>query len=253
MLRSAMEAAERALTIDSTIVEARTAIAYANTLEFQNREAERHFAEAINLDSSFATAHFWHALLLTQQGLQSEALREIEKAMSLEPASLIINTGRGQILYAKRDYTQAADALQRALRLDPTFQVALTDLARVLIEQGRSAEAIPILERIRDTPGVRRSEKLGVLAYAYARAGRNSDAMEIAAHALSGRTPVLSPSGPLATALYLLGERKKAIEILGATVAGYDLWLAHSVAAAPYDALRKDPQAAPIFAKIEAR
>ena len=50
-----------------------------------------------------------------------------------------------------------------------------------------------------------------------------------------------------------VGEREKAVEVLGKAMADHDLWLAHYLTAAPYDGLRKDPRAPALIATMSAR
>lgn len=251
ILAKARSAAERALRLDSGIVEARTALAYLNALEYRNTEAESEFQRAIVTDSSFATAHFWHALLFKHQGRFDEALKELHVALALEPASLVMNTAEGQIYYAARKYPQATVILEKVLGLDPTFQLATVDLSRVLIDEGRPGEAVEKLLPIIDHPGMRMAEKLGLLAYAYARAGKTSEARKTIARALDVERNA-TPSGMVAVALNAVGDHETAVRTFRAAALGHDSWVAHYSNAAAYDGLRNDPRVAPLLAEIRA-
>jgi predicted Zn-dependent protease len=137
-----------------------------------------------------------------------------------------------------------------ALNADSTFQLGLIFRARVLIELGKFDEAIAILERLSQEPSIRSAEKLGVLAYAYARAGHVASARATLAR-LSGN-PMLSTSGEIATALDLLGERDSAVSMFRRAVAQHDQRIIAGSRSEPYDRLRKDRRLAPLFAEIEA-
>ena len=254
MLNRAREAANRALALDSQNVQALTALGYTEALQYRNALSERTFKRAIAADSSFATAHFWYGLLLLQQIRNEEALASITHARTLEPASLVINTAVTQVLYDMRRYDEAERSGRTVMQLDSTLQLGIIDLAKVLIEQGKTKQAIPMIEPIVDVPGFSHLEKVGVLAYALAKDGRVEDAKALLKKEMESPTTKLSTQRGMVGAAYdALGDREKAIEVLRAAVDGNDLWLAHYLSAAPYDGLRKDPRAKALFAKISAR
>ena len=246
----AREAAMRALAADSTLPEAHTALAMAHSYDFENAKGERAFAKALALDSSFATAHFWHALLLGHVGRYDEGLREAQRAHLLEPASLVIQTGIGQQLYNAGRFAAADSAYDVALRIDSTFQLAQVFRGKALIELRRYPEAIALLERLNRESTLRTAHKLGVLAYAYARAGRAADARAVLARL--PKDPALSTSGEVALALDALGDRTAAVEMFQRAVTQHDQWITIAGHSLPYDGLRKDPRVASLFAKIEA-
>ena len=253
MLDRAREAGNRALALDSGIVQAYTAIAYADALQYRNANAERLFTRAVSVDSSFATAHFWHGLLFLQQERNNEALAAILRARSLEPASLVINTAVTQVLYDMRRYDEAEKSGRGVLELDPGFQLGIVDLARVLVEQGKANEAVSMLLPILEVPGLSHLEKLGTAAYAMARAGRLDEARSLLKKAESQQAKGKPQRGIVAAALEAVGEHEKAAETLRAAVNGHDLWLAHYFSAAPYDDLRRDPRVRELFATVAAR
>lgn len=252
-LTRASDAANRALALDSSNVPALTALAYATGLRYRNREADQLYKRAIAIDSSFATTHFWHALLYMQQERTDEALVEMTRARALEPASLVINTAMVQVLYDMRRYDEAATAGEAVFRLDPTFQLGVVDFAKVLIEQGNTKRAIDIVTPTLGTPGVSFREKVGVAAYALARAGRKDEASLMLKKIQTGSPVAGSQRGMVAAALDAIGRRAEALRVFEEAVNDHDLWLAHYVPAAPYDGLRKDPKARELFAKVSAR
>ncbi len=253
MLIRAREAAGRALALDSGNVQALTALAYTDALEYRNASSENLFSRAIAADSSFATAHFWRGLLYLQQQRNDEALKEIQLARSLEPASLVINTAVTQALYGMRRYDDAERSGRSVLQLDPGFQLGIVDLAKVLVEKGDAGEAVRMILPIVDVPGMSHLEKVGVAAYALARTGRASDAKAMLKRAESEANRQVTQRGMIAAALDAVGERGKAVDVLGKAVDDHDLWLAHYLSAAPYDGLRKDPRVRDLFSRVSAR
>jgi eukaryotic-like serine/threonine-protein kinase len=250
MLSKAIDAARRAIAIDSTLSEPHAVLGWASAAVFDNAAAERSFANALRLDSSFATAHFWHAVLLGHLGRGDESIREAKRARALEPTSLIIQNGLAQQFYNARQYA-AADSVESALvAFDSTFQQASLQRGRILAEQGHFDQAIALLEPLSHQSNLRSAEKLGVLAYAYTRAGRAA-----AARATLARLPrdtIVSTGGMVAVTLDALGDRDAAVAMFRRAVAHHDPWLWVYGRSAPYDGLRKDPRLTALFAKIEA-
>jgi serine/threonine-protein kinase len=253
MLDRARQAGERALALDSGNVQALTALAYTDALQYRNASAERLFNRAIAADSSFATAYFWRALLFLQQLRHEEALVDVMKARSLEPASLVINTAITQVLYDMRRYDDAEKSGRDVLQLDSTFQLGIVDLAKVLVEKGKAVEAVAMVQPILDLPGISHLEKVGVLGYALSRAGRTEEAKALLGKPESQPLKGQSRRGMVAAALDAVGEREKAVEVLRAAVDDHDLWLAHYLSAAPYDGLRKDRRVRELFSKVSSR
>jgi tetratricopeptide (TPR) repeat protein len=253
MLDRARAAANRALALDSANVQALTALAYTDALQYRNASSDKLFKRAIAADSTFATAHFWHGLLYLQQTRNNEALAEIQRARSLEPASLVINTAVTQVLYDMRRYDDAERSGRTVLQLDSTIQLGIVDIAKVLVEKGKPADAIAMLRPIIDVPGMSHLEKVGVIAYALARAGQKEEARSMLSKAEAQTSTRTTQRGMVAAALDAVGEREKAIVILREAIDDHDLWLAHYLAAAPYDGLRTDPRVREMFAKISSQ
>jgi serine/threonine protein kinase len=91
----AKEAALKALELDSSLVQARTALAAIKcNHEFDWLGAKKEFEQALRLNPSYATAHHWYALLLASLGQQQDAIAEIDLAYHYDPHSLIINSAK---------------------------------------------------------------------------------------------------------------------------------------------------------------
>jgi tetratricopeptide (TPR) repeat protein len=163
-----------------------------------------------------------------------------------------LTTDSGFVLYGHRRYAAAESTLRRVTAIDSTFQFATVGLCAVLLERGQVEESIARLEKLVAVSGIRRWEKVPLLAYAYARAGRVPQAKETVAAFLrenSGQSPV---SAALAAALDALGEHERAIVVLRTAVEQHDPWLTPFSRSAVFDRLRADPRAAALLAHVEA-
>jgi Flp pilus assembly protein TadD len=84
-LDSARIMAQRAVALDSTLPETRTALAISLANDGAFEAAERELRRAIELGPSNAHAHYWYSLLLVALGRGEEALREADRALELDP------------------------------------------------------------------------------------------------------------------------------------------------------------------------
>ncbi len=254
LLTQALRAAQRAIAIDSGIAEAFTASGYVHLLRSQNRESDRLFRHALALDSTVATTWFWHGLLALHLGDFAVARQRMERARELEPASLIVRIGASQVLLAERRYATADTLSNRILALDSTFAVAWPVRAEALLGLNRMDEAIGILERrVAGQPGSRPLEQQGLLAWAYARAGRSQEARQVIERMREANGGRLPPVGVLAAAVEELGDHDGAVSLLGEAIAHHDPWMWTLNRSERYDRLRRDPRAAAMLAKLEAR
>jgi tetratricopeptide (TPR) repeat protein len=157
------------------------------------------------------------AYSLSQVGEFGKGIVVIREGLTILDADEYINllllyVGLGVLLQAKGDADDAIVALERALHLAELsgFQSAVSQTASRLglayVLAGRTAEALPILERAADARVPRgRSESWAALGEGYLAAGRVREAREQAWSALRvART--YGERGSEAWALWLLGE-----------------------------------------------
>ena len=246
-------AAERALALDSTLAEAHTTLAYGNFLfDWDWRAAEQGFRRAIALNPAYATAHHWYGDYLGGRGNLEGYLQELRRAQALDPLSRQIGTEVGRALYALRRNDEAVAQLQQVLRADPEFASAHVTLGRVYIQQGRLAEAIGEFQKGVELRG-RRASDVAELAYAYAVAGKRSEAQRLLAE-LEGRSRrEYVPTLPFAIVYMGLGEDGRAFDWLERGVAEHNPDLAESIFYPRFDPLRSHPRYAPLLQALGLR
>lgn len=119
VLDRAVEAARRALALDSTLAEAHTSLAYGLAIgEWAWEDAERHFRHAVALNPSYATAHQWYAELLVAENRMDEAVASARRATVRDPFSGIIAWNLARVLYLARRPREALDQLEEVGRLE---------------------------------------------------------------------------------------------------------------------------------------
>ncbi|MDQ2669578.1 MAG: tetratricopeptide repeat protein, partial [Gemmatimonadota bacterium] len=235
-------AAERALALDSTLAEAHTTLAYGRFMfDGDWRTAEQGFRRAIALNPGYATAHHWYGNYLGGRGDLEGYLREIRLAHALDPLSRQIGTEVGRALWALGRNDEAVAQLQQVLRADPSVAEAHVTLGRVYIQQGRIADAIVAFEEgveLRDRDAL----DLAELAYAYAVAGRRSEARRLLAELEErSRREYVQPT--VFGIMHMgLGEAERAFDWLDRAAAEHDGWLAESIFYPTFNPLRSHPR-----------
>lgn len=252
-LRRAIDAADTALQLDSTLADAYTAIGNARSQLWENAAGLRAFRQAIALDSNNARARQWYAEALSHVGRMDEALQQIYRARTLEPVNLIINANVGRIELVARHYAAAAAALKHTIELDSTQQTAHSLLGAVYLQEGKPAAAIKELERSLAIGGWR-SGTICLLAHANIIAGRRAEGEKLLGDVERRRAAgeVVSYAG-LALVYDALGQRSRALALLDTSVARFDPFINMHSREAIYDPLRRDPRGAAILARAGSR
>ena len=166
----ALRAVDRAIAIDSSLPDAfvsRGAILQAG---WRWNEAEASYRRALALDPDNATAHQWLGELLLLHGRLDESRAELRRATELDPVSPVMLGSYALALAAGGTIDQAIAAGRRAVELDSSLVVGRFMLGSVYLQAGRFAEGITELETAQrvDPANV---QTIGLLGYAYARAG----------------------------------------------------------------------------------
>jgi TolB-like protein/DNA-binding winged helix-turn-helix (wHTH) protein len=144
-------------------------------------DAEREIKQAIELNPNFARAHSSHGRYLLTIGRADEGLEETKRAVELDPLSLRIRWDRWLLLYMAGQYDEASEQCRKMQELGPNLDLGHIYCGDVYVQQGKLVEGIQELEK-----GVGLSEGstprgLAHLGYAYAVAGRRSDAENLLA------------------------------------------------------------------------
>src|SRR5262249_51419290 len=124
----AKESALKALSLDDSLAEAHSSLAYVKFYGDRDRTgAEQEFRRAIELNPSYATAHHWLAMTLSAMGRHDEAIQAITQAQQLYPRSAIIQAAAGTVFFHAERYEEAIERCHKALELDaglvPAYRV----------------------------------------------------------------------------------------------------------------------------------
>lgn len=200
----ALEAAERAIALDDRLAEAHSAKAELLLHMLRWDWAEEEFQRAIALDPSYAPARYFYAEFLVARGRPQRGIEEALYALALDPKSAIATHVAGVTMYYSGQFDAALPYFRKALELDPQHTWSHLRIGLVL-EQQRAYDAA-FAEFARSSAPLRS-------AYAYAAAGRNTEARRIVAEALAS-PDVEYQAYHLAGAFVGLGDYDAALEWL---------------------------------------
>jgi serine/threonine-protein kinase len=205
-------AAERAVQIDPGLSMAHTQLGIlAIWYDWDTQAAERQFRRALELDPDDADAHLFLAHLRSNQGRHDEAIREAERALELEPFNARFNALLGQFLVHAGRNDEAIAKLSATLALDPNHVLSRMFLATAYIEKRMYPEAIVEAQAAVDSTRRKVGHPLGVLAYAFAKAGRTAEARGILDELLAGsRAHYVAPYS-IALVYEALGEHDESL------------------------------------------
>ena len=238
--RQAKTAAERALQLDETVVEAHVTLGLIAASGFDQATADREYNRAMELNPNYARTYHWYSFYLWNTDRHEQALTEIERARQLDPLSLIVLADEARLLCVSGQTDRAIELLQKAIQLDPTFAEAHRSLALAYLQKGQSAEAIAEARRGMELDPI--GSQQATLGYVYARTGDKAQGLRILAElSTPGRKPPISPV--YFSFIYAgLGQNDQAFACLEQAYRERSLLLEGLQSELIFDALRTDPR-----------
>jgi len=171
----ARSAARRATEIDPELAESHASLGFIQTFyEWNWPSAEEQLRTAIHLNPAYASAHQWLGFVLGFTSRFDEAISEMELARQRDPFSASINVTTVWPLYWLQRFEEAVKGFAAAADLHPGFWLADYYLGLAKYHAGDIGAGMTALERaaqMGDSPW-----RFAGLGYAYAMAGRKSDA-----------------------------------------------------------------------------
>jgi tetratricopeptide (TPR) repeat protein len=238
----AMEAVNRALSLDPNLAEAHSALAYIRMPFYEWATVEREFKEAIRLDRNLSPSHAGYSALLASLGRHEEALAEARTAQALDPLDVESRVMVGSVSYLARDFDRAIDELLRALEMDKDHGNTHYWLGLTLLAQRKFPQAVEELIKARSTIGEDDQDELVAQLVAYGAWGKTSDARKLLhdLHAMAGKRWV-APSS-FAIAYGGLGDIGKVLDYLEQAYAEHDPFLVFLKTEPIWDPYRAEPR-----------
>ena len=128
--------------------------------------AEAQYETALRLDSGFVPAMVNMADLDRARGRDQQGADLLRKAMAIEPANAAVRHSLGLLLVRQRNYKEALEQLRRASELAPDNTRYAYVYAVALNSAGAPAEAMALLERVRQQHPTDRDVLLALVSMA---------------------------------------------------------------------------------------
>jgi tetratricopeptide (TPR) repeat protein len=221
----AKAAAAKALEIDPTLAQAEIAKSYASYLYDRDWEtAERGFRHALDENPNYGPGHQWYAVCLVSRGRFDDARSEIRRALEVDPTSLIINAVVAWIDYLSHDSEAAIAAAKRAIEMDANFPLTHMYLGEAYASAGRYDDAAA---ELRKGGALQGRTNIGYVGFVLCRAHRFDDARKVLLEIQErSRREYISPYHEALIHLGL-GDKEKAIDLLGRAADQHYPWVIH--------------------------
>lgn len=147
-LRQARHAIETALELDPGLATAHA----AKGLWAWNQEkadlaaAEASLRTALELDPTLVNARNWLSSVLLELGREDESIGELQMAARFDPLAPIINANLASLELSQGKAAQAEQRLLRLLKVPQPSYMTYGQLAILLTETGRLADAVPVTQ-----------------------------------------------------------------------------------------------------------
>jgi len=139
----AREAAERAVELDPSLAEARTALGkILGWYEWDFVGAERELRRALAEQANYADAHFGLGSVLPAMARSAEAVAAMRQALALDPLSALYSRWLARMLIFNGEYDEAIALTQRTLELDRGYSRAYLDMGNAYLAQGKADKAL---------------------------------------------------------------------------------------------------------------
>jgi TolB-like protein/class 3 adenylate cyclase/Flp pilus assembly protein TadD len=211
----AKEAAIHALELDKDLARATNSLAAINLLyEWDWKEAEKGFIEALEIDPSYVQTYTWYALYLSSHKRFDEAKSKLNQAFELDPLSEMVQTDLAQVFYHEGNYDQAIKEYQKSLQLDSSYVYTYAYLGQVYAVHNMLDEAENAFKYAVELTQKKDPATMAGLAYVYARQNKSELAMTIVNHLENLGGGFYVHPMYLAIVYEALGDREEAIHWL---------------------------------------
>lgn len=245
----AREAADRALTLDTSLAEAHNSQALIKMyFDWDYSAAESEFKRAIELNPGSASVHMWYGWFLALMGRFDESLVEMRRGHALDPLSPPNNNAIGVSLHWAGQTDRAIAQFLDVLEMNPKYPVSQSFLAEAYVQAGDLGAAIATIEETK--PETMDPQALAVAGYVYARAGKREKALAILSE-FEKRTAIGNVSALNFAQIYAsLGDNEHAFTWLDKALDERAIWLPFLKVDVKFDSLRSDPRFSELLRKV---
>jgi tetratricopeptide (TPR) repeat protein len=185
-LEESVTAHEKALEIDSQMVQA-----HINLIELCGRlgqfeKAEQHYRAASHLEPNSVESHYNYGVLLLSSQRFEEAESAFRKTIEIDPFRASAHNNLGYLLERKGELLEAAAEYRKAIDNKPNDRQAHFNLGRVLVNQHEYREGIRELQKTIEPEDEDTPRYIYALGAAFARSGERQNALRYLHQARDG-------------------------------------------------------------------
>lgn len=238
----ARAAAEKALSMDSSLAEAHATLGLIHFYyEWDGAAAKQEFQRAIEINPNYAMAHSWNGEALAAMGQFGQAVDEATRAMDDDPLSLIVNSNAGWTFFLAGKTGAATEILKKAIELDPAFPRTHFRLGILYQSQGLHDEAIAEFRKAEQFSDQNPYYE-AALAAAYANSGNSAAARQLLARLRSRSQNEYVPAYGFAIVYASLHDNKTAFQWLRRANSDHSTSMAYARLDPALASLRSDQQ-----------
>lgn len=242
--------ATKALSLDSTLAEAWTTIAFIKLgFDFDWKGAKLDYEKAIQLNPNYAVARQFYGGMLVWLGEKNSGLRELKRAIELDPLSLAIHWSLAIGYYYAHDYNNSLLEFQKILTINPKYELALIGIGNTYLAMGNYNKAIDQFEQLSAIPNVaNRTNLLLDISYAYALSGNMVKARQVKDQAMENKP--LNSNYFLAKICVAEKKYEEAINYLSKAYSLKEFYVRFMKAEPAFDPIRNDSRFKLILKKV---
>ena len=206
-------AARKALSLDNTLAEPHTTLAFSYFQESRIDEAEAEFQQSLALNPRHATTYHWYGLMMSRMGKHERYLSLIQEAHKLDPYSPVITLNLGIAHLNLEHYEEALRYMNECTKIDPSFASGYAWTGLIYLKMKNFDRADPLLHKAVELSG-RSSECLGYLGYFYGKTGKRIEALKLLKENEERYKAGTGAAYNIAKIYAGLGEKEKVFEFL---------------------------------------
>ena len=247
--RLGVEAARRAVALDSTLADAHAA--FASAVAFDSRDwetSEASYLTAIRLDPTYPTTYYFYSIFLSGLGRFEESVANAVKARELEPSSAAMSQAVGMAYVYGRHFEEAVAPLKQAIALQPGyyFPYAWYAIALGRLQQKDSALAAA-RHAVRLAPDNVLVETF--LGQTFALVGERDSAYAVARRLEARRGQQSVPNVMIARLYAILGDKERAFAAIDHALKANEAQLSQ-LRVPGFEALEGDPRYEAILRRL---
>jgi tetratricopeptide (TPR) repeat protein len=237
----ARAAAEKALSLDESLADVHACLGMVeHEFYWDWKHGEEELERAVSLNPNSPVAHRWYGQSLGYRGRFREAEGQLAKAVELDPLSLVAKSDQALLAWEERNPDLAIARSRKILELDPNDVLGNLLLGLAYEQKGDLRSAIASLEKAKSLYSM--WAVIGGLGNAYARGGRQADAVRLIGglQQLSAKRYV--PATPFIFVYLGLQDYNEAFRYIGRAMETRSSYVIMMQAIPQFDAIRSDPR-----------